>query len=351
MGNADVGKANDGVGRRRVKIADMPGFAGVLKDLVRREFGGSVNAAHEDLGVPLVTMQRLLSGEKREVSPNTLAALKAGLRDYFQRKAEPEREKLRALTRRQGQALERDEFFEAQWQRMDRARKLRLLQRAGKEIPAGIADDDVVPVEELRAADRERLESRIRLIEKGWIARYWERLERTFYGGHGRDLLDDYKHWKRQRHERSMGMRPARPHRTPDEESETSAAITRQIDAQLLEEDLDRRYDECLATFRRDMDAFEHERDRIDLAVFRILEPLLDASLSGGIERDWRDIVAKPSSARRLHTFLKQGIERERFMLDRLPAERRVAEVLDKDFPDPYERLFQPAVLLSPPDE
>lgn len=92
--------------------------------------------------------------------------------------------------------------------------------------------------------------------------------------------------------------------------------------ASFYEEAIDRRFGNAIARFRSDMSGRGHEEDRIDLSVRRILEPLVDARLAGGIERLMANYSKRGKFSRELEAFVKQGIRRERFILDRKPFDR-----------------------------
>lgn len=77
----------------------------------------------------------------------------------------------------------------------------------------------------------------------------------------------------------------------------------------------------ALDSFREKMRARGHEEPRIQLAVRRILEPLLDARLTGSIERAVTQYSPRSKRiATELRRFIAHGISRETFMLDRKPA-------------------------------
>ncbi len=65
-----------------------------------------------------------------------------------------------------------------------------------------------------------------------------------------------------------------------------------------------------------------HSWARVDLAMLRILEPLLEASESAFIERHWRELTADEMRA-----FIRHGIARERILLNRPPSDERAQAI------------------------
>lgn len=102
--------------------------------------------------------------------------------------------------------------------------------------------------------------------------------------------------------------------------------------------------------FTADMDEKGHEPKRIRLSVLRIIEPLVEAQIAGPIERAayWKGMRHNQTFFQDLKQFLKQGIARERFMLDRLPSDVREISEADWRTADPY---FDSGLSLDVPDE
>lgn len=64
------------------------------------------------------------------------------------------------------------------------------------------------------------------------------------------------------------------------------------------------------------------ETERQEVAVLRVLEPLLEASQSGYVERSWSELSAKER-----RDFIDAGIRRELILLDREPALARATRI------------------------
>lgn len=67
--------------------------------------------------------------------------------------------------------------------------------------------------------------------------------------------------------------------------------------------------------------ALKHTAERLELAIDRIVEPLLDARRSGFVELDWREL-----SREKFDQFIDCGWTRERLLLERDDDLRRVAK-------------------------
>ena len=65
-----------------------------------------------------------------------------------------------------------------------------------------------------------------------------------------------------------------------------------------------------------------HSEDRVQLAIARILEPLLEAPASGYVERSWQEM-----SITELRQFIRAGVTRERLLLRRAPDVERAQEI------------------------
>jgi hypothetical protein len=76
-----------------------------------------------------------------------------------------------------------------------------------------------------------------------------------------------------------------------------------------------------LEDFRAFLDRFGHE-EQAELAIARILDPLVDAPESGFIQRSWREL-----STGDLERFVRAGIVREKLLLSRSPYEMRSQEI------------------------
>lgn len=101
------------------------------------------------------------------------------------------------------------------------------------------------------------------------------------------------------------------------------AALEHHEAAERYEIAIDARTEGALRQFRAELKAFGHERNRIELAIRRIIEPILDARLAGGIERLLGSYSSRRGRfARDLAAFVQQGIRRERFVLDRQSYDR-----------------------------
>lgn len=74
--------------------------------------------------------------------------------------------------------------------------------------------------------------------------------------------------------------------------------------------------------FRSELIARHVERERQEVAVLRVLEPLLEASQSGYVERSWSELSAKER-----RDFIDAGIRRELILLDREPALARATRI------------------------
>ena len=81
-------------------------------------------------------------------------------------------------------------------------------------------------------------------------------------------------------------------------------------------------FSDVFAHFRDAMLARHVERERQEVAVLRVLEPLLEASQSGYVERSWSELSAKER-----RDFIDAGIRRELILLDREPALARATRI------------------------
>lgn len=79
---------------------------------------------------------------------------------------------------------------------------------------------------------------------------------------------------------------------------------------------------DVFAHFRDAMVARHVERERQEVAVLRVLEPLLEASQSGYVERSWSELSAKER-----RDFIDAGIRRELILLNREPALQRATRI------------------------
>jgi hypothetical protein len=76
------------------------------------------------------------------------------------------------------------------------------------------------------------------------------------------------------------------------------------------------------AAFRAEMVRRNTETLRQEVAVLRVIEPLLEASQSGYVERSWSELSAKER-----RDFIDAGIRRELILLDREPALARATRI------------------------
>jgi hypothetical protein len=76
------------------------------------------------------------------------------------------------------------------------------------------------------------------------------------------------------------------------------------------------------AAFRDAMMARHVDKIRQEVAVLRVIEPLLEASQSGYVERSWSELSAKER-----RDFIDAGIRRELILLDRQPALARAIRI------------------------
>lgn len=81
-------------------------------------------------------------------------------------------------------------------------------------------------------------------------------------------------------------------------------------------------FSDVFAAFRDEMVRRHVERERQEVAVLRVLEPLLEASQSGYVERSWSELSAKER-----RDFIDAGIKREMILLNREPALARATRI------------------------
>ena len=81
-------------------------------------------------------------------------------------------------------------------------------------------------------------------------------------------------------------------------------------------------FSDVFAAFRNEMVSRHVERERQEVAVLRVLEPLLEASQSGYVERSWSELSAKER-----RDFIDAGIRRELILLNREPALARATRI------------------------
>lgn len=76
-----------------------------------------------------------------------------------------------------------------------------------------------------------------------------------------------------------------------------------------------------------------HREERIELALERVLAPLLECEPSGFVERHWSELRPKE-----LETFVRAGLARERVLLRRAPEVQRAQEMADSNLPLKHRR-------------
>ena len=77
-----------------------------------------------------------------------------------------------------------------------------------------------------------------------------------------------------------------------------------------------------LSRFEAWMELHGHDHFRRNLALLRIVEPLMEAAESAFVERQWEEMTE-----RELIAFVRAGIRREKILLSRSPNEVRIREV------------------------
>jgi hypothetical protein len=71
-----------------------------------------------------------------------------------------------------------------------------------------------------------------------------------------------------------------------------------------------------------------HHDDRIQVAIERVLDPLLESEPSGYLERHWSEM-----KEREMETFVRAGLTQERILLRRVPDVQRAQEMADSPLP------------------
>ena len=141
-------------------------------------------------------------------------------------------------------------------------------------------------------------------------------------------LLEAYDRWIVERGDRFVLRRGMRYRLTPAGLRRERGSHFMQRDAELSHLLRHLREDVALRSYRRSFEdratALGHSRMRIALAVVRTLEPLLERSESGFIERGWKEL-----SPDELRQFIEAGFARESILLRRPPRIQRAQAMLE----------------------
>lgn len=110
--------------------------------------------------------------------------------------------------------------------------------------------------------------------------------------------------------------------------SPASKAVARSIATEKLSRKLRRRFPAEWSTLDKRLQSRRHLKPRAELAILRVISPLLDWMDTGGIER-----APAEMNERELRQFLRAGIKRECIMLDRDTDIRRAGAFSEVDKP------------------
>ena len=86
------------------------------------------------------------------------------------------------------------------------------------------------------------------------------------------------------------------------------------------------RFPELIAEFERRLYDSQHFNRRGQLALMRVVAPLIEPEDSGYVERSWREMTVDE-----LRAFLKAGMKRELILLNRSPDVQRAQEIAKDD--------------------
>jgi len=169
-----------------------------------------------------------------------------------------------------------------------------------------------------------------------------ERFRQAFEVAGGKGRKAAYADWLR-RSERRLFLSIGRRHIRTEGGVELERAVSgrgrageREGEFVALWAIADNRTNGALTAFRRRQVARDHDEDRVDLSLWRIMAPLLEAANTGFVERHWRELSTSEFVA-----FIKAGIRREEIVLNRPGDAQRIQEVARLD-PREFLRRFGP---------